>query len=62
MLNFQQINQCLKHKEYPLLTTDKVMQDVSGFALTSVIDVNMGYILIPFCAELRRILIIDPQY
>ena len=55
VIDFQWINQCLKRKEYPLPTIDEIMQEIGGFVFASVIDLNMGYLLIPLYAESWRI-------
>ena len=39
-----------------------MLQDVSGFILSSVIDLNMGYLSIPLCKESRKLLTITTQY
>ncbi len=62
VIDFRRINQCLKRKEYPLPTINEMLQDISGFILASVIDLNMGYLLIPLCNKSRKLLTITTQY
>lgn len=55
-------NQSFDSHKYPLSTIDEIMYVVSGFVFASVIDLNMGYLSIPLCAELRRILMIVTHF
>jgi hypothetical protein len=47
VIDFHQLNQVLKRKQYPLPTINEMFQNIRGFVFALVIDLNMGYLLIP---------------
>ena len=62
VIDFRRINQCLKQKEYTLPTIEEILQEISGFMLASVVDLNMGYLSIPLCTESRKLLTNTTHY
>ena len=46
VMDFRKLNEVLKRREYHLTTIDEMFQNILGFLLASVVDLNMGYLLI----------------
>jgi hypothetical protein len=58
VMDFRNLNSILKRKEYPLPSIDKMFQNIQGFVFASTIDLNMGYLSIPFTEKTQRLLMI----
>ena len=55
-VNFRQINPQLVRRVYPLPTIHEMLNSIMGFEYASNIDLKIGYIAIPVCSKLRKIL------
>ena len=54
LINICLLNKVLKSKEYPLLNFDKIFKDIWVFTFVLVIDLNVGYLSIPFTEKMQK--------
>ena len=56
MIDFRVPSAALKRREYHLPSIDEMFQEIYGFHLASIIDLNMGYLSIALTKETAKLL------